>query len=193
MQLDQQLQVLDESGLRLDEGVTIQDLLHSWGRDAYERKPFDLIFAAMGSEVEREPWGNVCSSVWHFDTECIYMPGDYVQIAKRLALLSGDPHYLTDISDQVDLAQGSAWLKYTVSGIVRFWTADVHDDWVDMMVLFYLFDDLARDGHQFYCIPNGQTMTLFYLDAGAAQKLGKLTNGNLKPVGYYSMLVTSLY
>lgn len=183
MTLEDQLQTLSELGLCLNEGVTIQDLLDSWGRTAYERKPFDLIFVALGSEVEREPWGAICTSVWHFDTECIYMPGDYVQIVKRLALLSGDPNYLTDVSDHVDLAAGSAWLKYTVNGKERFWTVDVHDDWVDTMVLFYLFDDLARDGHQFYSISNGQMMTLFYLDMERATKLSNLTNGMLKPIG----------
>ena len=183
MKLEQQLQTLENLGLRLNTNVTIQDLLNTWGRDAYERKPFDLIFVALGSEMEHEPYESVCPSVWHFDTECIYTSGDYAQIANRLSQLTGNLDCLTDVSDHVDLAGGAAWLKYTINGKTRFGTADVHDDWVDMMVLFYLFDDLARDGHQFYNIPNGQMMTLFYLDAARATKLGQLTKGALQPIG----------
>ncbi len=111
------------------------------------------------------------------------MAGDYAQIAQRLTLLTGDSAYLTDISDDVDLAAGAAWLSYTVNGKKRFWTVEVRDEWVDMLVLFYLFDDLARDGHQFHSISNGQMMTLFYLDTESASKLSRLTNGALKPIG----------
>jgi hypothetical protein len=79
MTLEKQLAELNRLGLNLADGVTIDDLLYSFGRQEYEKKPFDLILFVLGIEVERKPWGRpICSRVWNFDTECINGTGDYV-------------------------------------------------------------------------------------------------------------------
>lgn len=65
MTLEDQLAKLADLGLKLDDGVTIDDILHSFDRDDYEERPFDLILFILGIEVERAPWGRpVCSRVW---------------------------------------------------------------------------------------------------------------------------------
>jgi len=72
MILEKQLGVLAELGLRLNEGVTVDDLFYSYDRNQYETNPFDLILFVFGSEVERKPWGrNICDRAWNFDTEFI--------------------------------------------------------------------------------------------------------------------------
>ena len=183
MKLEQQLAKLAEFGFNLDDGITIDDVLYSFGRDDFEQRPFDLILFVLGVEVEREPWGrSFCSRVWNFDTECINATGDYVHIVKRLCEVAGRPDCLKDVSDFVDLDAGKAWLKYNVNGTQRNWPVEVNDDWADMMTVNYVMDDIQRDGGRFYFKDNGQAMILYYLDARAAAELNRLSNNALKPV-----------
>jgi hypothetical protein len=183
MTLEQQLDKLAEFGLTLDEGITIDDLLYSAPRDAYERRPFDHILFVLGIEVERPPWGrSVCSRVWNFDTECITSTGSYARIVKRLCRVAGQPDCLTEISDFVDLESGTAWLAYHVDGTQRHWPIEVHDDWADRMTISHVMADIERDCKRFYFKDNGQAMVLFYLDPSAANKLNQLANQVLRPV-----------
>jgi hypothetical protein len=183
MTLEQQLATLADLGLQLDPGVTVDDLLHSFDRNEYEERPYDLVLFVLGIEVERAPWGRpVCSRVWNFDTECIGATGDYVQIVKRLCQVAGQPERLQAISDFVDIDSGKAWLKYEVDGKKREWPVEVNDDWADTLTLNYVMDDLEQDGGRFYFKDNGQAMVLFYLDARKAAELNRLSNDALKPV-----------
>lgn len=183
MKLDEQLAKLAELGLRLNDGITIDDLLYSFDREAYEESPFDLVLFALGIEVERKPWGRrICSRVWNFDAECIESSGDYVTIVKRLCELSDGPGYLTDVSDHIDLEIGEAWLKYKVNDTERNWKVEVNDDWADSLTVSYVMDDIERDGKRFYFKDNGQAMILFFLDSDTAMELNRLSNGALKTV-----------
>lgn len=183
MTLEQQLATLAELGLKLDDGVTIDDILESFDREDYEDQPFDLILFVLGIEVERRPWGRpVCSRVWNFDAECIGSTGDYARIVKRLCQVADQPDCVKDISDFVDVDAGKAWLKYNVDGSQRNWTFEINDDWVDALTINYVMDDIERDGRRSYFKDNGQAMVLFYLDAGTAAELNRLSNNALKPV-----------
>ena len=183
MTLEEQLAKLADLGLKLDDGVTVDDILYSFRRQDYEERPFDLILFVLGIEVEREPWGrSVCSRVWNFDTECIGGTGDYVSIVKRLCRVAAQPDCLQDVSDFVDIDSGKAWLRYKVNGKERNWTVEVDDDWADGLTLNYVMDDIERDGRRFYFKDNGQALVLFYLDSRAATELNRLSNNALKPV-----------
>lgn len=183
VQLEVQLAKLDALGFKLNDGITIDDILYSFDRKEYEKEPYDLILSVLGSDVEREPWDRpICSRVWSFDTECINETGDYVRIVKRLCQLTGRADCLTDVSDFVDLEAGKAWLKYKVDGKPRHWRVKVEDDWVDIAVLTTIMKDIERDGHRFYFQGEGQGMLLFYLDAKQLADLRRLTNISLKPV-----------
>lgn len=183
MTLEEQLARLAEIGLKLDDGVTVEDLLNSFDRAGYEDRPFDLILFMLGCEVESEPWGRpICSRVWNFDTECIYSTGDYVFIVERLCRVAGLPDRLQDLSDFVDIEAGQAWLKYNVEGRERRWPIEVNDDWADTLTLSYVMQDIERDGRRYYFKDNGQAMVLFYLDDIAAAQLNRLANDALKPV-----------
>jgi hypothetical protein len=181
--LEQQLAKLAELGLNLDYGITVDDILHSFGREEYEEQPFDLILFVLGIEVERAPWGRlVCSRVWNFDTECINSTRDYVRIVKRLCRLASQPDRLEEVRDFVDIDASKAWLKYKVDGTQRDWLVEVSDDWADTLTLNYVMDDIERDGRRFYFKDNGQAIVLFYLDAHGATELNRLSNDALKPV-----------
>jgi hypothetical protein len=183
MTLEQQLAKLAELGLKLDDGINVDDILYSCDREEYEQRPFDHILFVLGIDVERAPWGrSVCSRVWNFDMECINSTGDYVRIVKRLCQVAGQPDRLKEVSDFVDIDAGKAWLKYKVDGTQRDWLVEVNDDWADTLTLNYVMDDIERDGRRFYFKDNGQAMVLFYLDADAAAELNRLSNDALKPV-----------
>jgi hypothetical protein len=183
MTLEQQLAKLAELGLKLDDGITVDDILYSFDREDYEKRPFALILFVLGIEVERAPTGrSVCSRVWNFDTECIVATGDYVRVVKRLCRVAGQPDRLKDVRDFVDIDAGKAWLKYTVDGTMRNWPVEVNDDWADTLTLSYVMDDIERDGHRFYFKDNGQAMILFFLDSITAEELNRLSGNALKPV-----------
>ncbi|MGD9210391.1 MAG: hypothetical protein PVI90_06420 [Desulfobacteraceae bacterium] len=183
MTLEQQLITLEKLGIQLNKGITIENLLHFFDRNAYEEKPFDLLLYILGINVEQKPWGRpFCSRVWNFDTECISKTGDYVAIVKRLCQVAGMPNLITDIQDFVDLNAGHAWLKYTIDGIQREWPVEVVDSWADTLTLSYVMEDIERDGLRFYIKYNGQAMILFFFDAHIAEELNHLSNNALRPV-----------
>jgi hypothetical protein len=96
--------------------------------------------------------------------------------------VAGQPECLKEVSDFVDIDASKAWLKYKVNGSERNWPVEVNDDWADTSTLNYVMDDIQRDGRRFYFKDNGQAMVLFYLDAGTAAELNRLSNNALKPV-----------
>jgi len=181
MKLEQQLATLAELGLRLNEGITVDDLLHSWDREEYENEPFDTILFMLGSEVEREPWGrNVCDRAWNFDVEFIEGDGSYVTIVQNLCRVAGTPDLITELQDSVDLENGTAWLKYTIDGKQRHYTVAVDNDWADPETVSAVMEDIERDGMRFYAKDNGQASIWFYLDSKTADKLNQLTGNALK-------------
>ena len=51
-----------------------------------------------------------------------------------------------------------------------------------MEVVARVMSDLEEGGRRFYARENGQAMTLFYLDAAAARRIGELAGDVLDPV-----------
>lgn len=183
MKLEEQLQVLEEFGFTLEPGVSLDDLLYSFERQAYEAEPFDLIFFVMGIEIEREPWGRrFCKRIWNFDTECIEQTGDYVKIAQELCNVTGNRHALQAISDFVDLDGGTGWLKYKVGDVERYWDVEINDDWADPMVISYVMSDLEAVGGRFYGKDNGQASIICYLVEDDAARLNRLSSGAWLPM-----------
>jgi len=182
MKLEQQIEKLAELGITLNKDVSIEDLLYSFERDAYESRPFDLLLFIFGAEVERPPYQRYSDDVWNFDTKCIVSTGNYVQIVQQLCTLSGDVDYLKDVTDFVNLEKGEAWLKYQVGKQFRKWTIEVNGKWVDRMTLSYLMDDIERDGKRFYYKDNGQAMILFFLDEATAATLNQWSANALELV-----------
>ena len=183
MKLEDQLATLADLGLRLNDGITVDDLLYSFGRAEFEATAFDMILFVLGIEVEREPWGRfVCDRAWNFDTECIEQAGAYVDIVRNLCRVADSPSWLTDVRDHIDLSTGEAWLEYTCAGEKRHRTIEVNDDWADTMTLSYVMADIERGGHRFHYKDNGQAMVVYYLDESTAKRLNELSPEPIKPV-----------
>lgn len=183
--LEQQLQALKRLGLTLNEGVTIDDLLHSFSREEYEKRPFDLLLFVFGVEIEREPWGRpFCSRVWNFDLECITGTGSYERIVRRCCEVAGHSRdHMKELSDFVDLRTGVAWLKYTrPDGVARHWKPKVQDDWAAPKIVAAILGDLETKDRFFYFKDNGQAMVLYFLTPAAAAELNTLSGAALKRV-----------
>lgn len=178
MRLEQQLEELAKLGLHLEPGVGIEEILKEVDRDVLEDPPFDVLLTALGAQ--QEPYDKpVCSGALGFDTECIYDTGAYVTIVKDLLRLAGKPEdHFQDLEDSIDFDARKAWLKYRLpSGELQRWDIEVHDDWADMMVVDDVMADIEEGGRHFYSKPNGQAMTLFYLDDDTAERLEELAPG----------------
>lgn len=159
MKLEAQLAALDEIGLSLNVGLSIDDLLAMFDRTQYESPPdyLTLLFT-FGAEIENaEGTETHCRNVWSFDTECIEDYGAYIEIAKHLCMLTGRADALQNIRDHVDIENEMAWLEYSVDGVRRHWNAVANDDWVDTQVVARIMADLERDGSRFYLIDSGQS------------------------------------
>lgn len=180
MKLEQQLAKLAEIGLKLNDGVTVDDLIYSFDRSEYEEAPFDLILTVFGFDIESEPEErSICSRVWNFDMECIEATGDYTRIVKRLCKVADKPDCLEAVSDFFDLDAGEGWLRYKVTGIQRDWPLEVNEDWADTMTLSYVMDDIQSGNCYFFARDNGQAMVLFYLSSEAAAQINILSNNSL--------------
>lgn len=183
MKLEQQLAKLAELGLSLNEDVTIDDILYSFDREAYEEAPFDLLLFYLGTEVESEPMGRtVCSRVFNLDPECIYESGNYTEIVKRLCEVAADPNRLTEIADHVNHDVQDGWLQYKLNGQLRHWKLEINDDWADMQTLSHVMGDLENGKRRFYFKENGQALILFCLDEKTVAALNVLSHDALKPL-----------
>ena len=142
--LEEQLQVLIRSGISPHENFSILELVSISGREPFEKSPFVLLLCALGSESEREPYLPLSNNIWHLDTECIEGPGDYIRIAQRMTLLSGDALRLQNIEDHVDVEGRRASLSFTINGQKTVWAPEVNDDWIDSCILSNFAELLGR-------------------------------------------------
>ena len=174
--LEEQIQKLEELGLHLNKNVTIDVLLSMFKRHLYEIRPYDLILTVMGMNQETPPYDKpICRNAWNFVPEEIEGTGDYVNIVKRLCELSGDPGYLTDITDHIDVQNESVWLKYKLRGVERYWTTEIKYWAIDNRnILFNTMKDIEHGGRFFYCKDNPDKASFFFLTKEAAKKIVEL-------------------
>lgn len=139
---EEQVATLENLGIRLRPGMTPESLLVSYGKDAYEEHPYELLLVVMGDYLEQDPFDQRLSDdIWHFDTEAIEDHGSYVAIAERIHELADGDLPLEAISDYVDIDEGVAWLSFRLNGEEYKWDLKVEDDWVDTDI-FAKFDKL---------------------------------------------------
>jgi hypothetical protein len=186
MILEEQIEKLSDIGVRLNEGVTVDDLLISYSREEYETSPFDLILFIYGVEIEAEPWGRfICDHAWNFDVEAIEDDGSYVEIVKQFHRISGKVKRIEGLKDSIDIEESHAELYYEVDGVKRTFEPVVDNDWADAQVVEAIMSDLRKPGYDFYPKDNGQASVWFYLSEQQALALNSLANNvfylNRKP------------
>ncbi len=177
MTLEKQLEELAKLALPLNEGVSVDDFLASFDRGQYEKAPFDLVMFAIGTEIEREPWGRRFSDrAWYLDMECIEDGSAYEKIVKNISMVAGAPGVLSDPKAEVDLSAPTGTLSYRVSGKVVNHTVTVNDDWADPKAIAAIMRDIEKavPAGAFYGKDNGQGSTWFFLTPDQASRLKAL-------------------
>jgi hypothetical protein len=142
--LEAKLEFLARFGFRLEEPFKAEDLLMSWSREDFEKPGFTMVLVGLGMTEEQPPWRQHCTSMWHFDTECIEDDGAYVRIAEQMKSLAQGSLPIEDIRDHVDIDEGVAWLEFTFRGQLKHIDCKVNDDWVDSSVFEHFVDLLAQ-------------------------------------------------
>ena len=144
--LEDQLATLAGCGIKLRPQFGVEDLLQFFNRDKYETSPYYGLTITMGGESNREPYEPLSDNVWHMDAECIEGYGDYRRIAERMRDLAQGELPMENIRDQVDLANGDAWLEFELKGETIHWGARVDRDWIDPEMLSNFCGLLAAQG-----------------------------------------------
>jgi hypothetical protein len=176
MKLAEQIRRLASVGIPLNDGITEEDFLISFDREAYESKPYERVLWRMGGEVEAPPWGRLISDrVWSFDTECVHGPGAYVNVLERLVAMARADDRIEEIEDDIDFDRSLGFLRYTIDGEPRQWDVEVNDDWADLMVVSYAIDDLEGNGYKFARRDDGQSVLIVYLDRKKLKDLNATT------------------
>jgi len=133
--LSEGLAALEQCGIRKRDDVSIDDILFSTGGTADDPIDYVHLLCLLGSDVERDDFRPKSNDIWHFDTECIYDDGDYVQIANRLVTLSKGALSITNLQDRIDFEKSLAWLEFDFRGKRIHLDLKLQDDWVDPDVL----------------------------------------------------------
>jgi len=175
MKLEAQIEKLQDLGLPLAAGITIDDLLVYEAREAFEAAPFDVILFCYGREIEEEPSGRFfCDHAWDLDYECIENDGDYIAVVENFHRLSGRKKALSQLSDSLDIETGKATLQYELDGLQRQLKPRVNDDWLDPAIVDTIMKDLKEVGYDFFSKDNGQASVWFYLRHENAKTLNSL-------------------
>ncbi len=184
--LEEQISILAESGILLNDGVSIEDFLISYDRESYEKTPYELALHMYGFEIEQEPWGRYLSdSAWNFDTECIEGSGSYAEVMSNIVRITQRSDILSDVSDDFDFEKPTATVRYILNSNKKERVVKIDSDWVDPNFVDYFLaevSDTISDGRKFWSIDNGQALILFFLTDANANNLNKLSNGSLKRV-----------
>lgn len=183
--LETQIAALREAGLVMAPERTIDELLTSWSRDQYESDPYGLLLFMYGSEVEAQPWGrHFCDRGWNFDMECLNEAGDYVRAFTEIVRVTGQPHLVTEMSDDFDFEAQACEIRYTINGKARTLSARIDNDWADPEAVIAFARDLQAtigDGRRFWAADNGQASILFFLTDAEAANVNALRRDVLIP------------
>jgi hypothetical protein len=167
--LEVQLAALAEVGLRVNAGVTEEDLCAFGSKSEMEKHPYEVIVDVLGIELERDPFTPICDRLWMCDLERVEDHGAYRDVVERLELMTGGSACLAKITDFVDVEGGKAWVEFEIAGLREHWDMKVDNDWLDPQIL-KRYDDLLDRMHS--------TTRLFIntRDYGQAVMLGAFTD-----------------
>ncbi|MDR6777012.1 hypothetical protein J2W98_001259 [Paenibacillus peoriae] len=139
---ENQLNKLSELGIFMSADLKKELLLEEFSRNEYEEDPYNLLLLTLGGEVEvNGEFINVSEEIWYLDTECIEDHGEYARIIIRLENMT--KLNLNNITDYVDIQNGTAWVSFEYMNELIRWEMKVDDDWLDMEI-FKKFNELIK-------------------------------------------------
>lgn len=143
MTIAEQLERLQDCGIEPVSQGAIDHWVNEWGTEDLEERPFDLLVYSLGCDFEDAggEWRPSSAGIWRLDTECIYEPNDYVNVARRLEMLTRGDVQLNDLEANLE---GDAWLRFENEGDLYDWPIEVNDDWIDTGVIDRFAELLER-------------------------------------------------
>lgn len=157
MSLYDQLDALAACGISPREGVGPADLLRRQPERDYETSPFKLLLYELGGDSGEPDYEPMSHNVWHMRAECASRGGDYVRVARRMAMLAGGTLPLESVQDEFDLRRGVAWLSFTLRGEEFRWPARIEERWIDPNILsrFASMLDAQETDLRYICLDLG--------------------------------------
>lgn len=140
--LDKQLSEFENLGIKLNKGVSKNELLKLHTTDEYESTPWELLYIAFGHEAEGK-LKYISNNCWHFDAESIEGDGSYADIIRNLGRISNGEMNFTNIKDNVDVDNEKAWVSFEINGDKYKYELKVDADWADGQ-LFDKIQGLAK-------------------------------------------------
>lgn len=141
--LEQQLIEVGHFGVKLNTGVTVDDLFIFQPREVHEAAPYKELFPVLGCDIERAPYTPICNQFWMCDYERIEDHGSYTEVIIRLQRMTSSALPITNLSDYVDVEGGIAWVEFNLAESRIHWDAQVDNDWLDPHIIVK-FDELLR-------------------------------------------------
>ncbi len=178
----QALEQLAALGIRRRDGISDDDLLLSLAGTMDSRADWASLLCVLGGEVERGEFQRISDDIWHLDAECIEDEGDYVRVLERFVILAKGRLPLTDLRDQVDIENDSAWVEFTLDGQPVHWDLEVSDDWLAPEFYTQLQELVAAHagGKKFFVVALGQDSLICFGDAAMKEALSKLSGLNFE-------------
>jgi hypothetical protein len=177
--LERQLEELDKWGVRLNPGLSVENLLEEFAREKFEERPYvGAVISMAGLAADGAPLSN---NLFHLDTECIEGNGAYARIAERMRDLAQGELPIEDIRDHIDHENGDAWVAFDLHGESIEWHARVKEDWIDPEILSnfcaLLKAQNATRGYTFFDL-KGQDCIIGCATEEELRRLRKLTGMN---------------
>ena len=177
--LEQQIGEFAAAGLSMLPGRSIDELLHSWPREEYEKDPYQRLLFTYAIEVEAEPRGRwFTGKGWNWDTECITGPGSYVTVLRKMERITGQDIF-TMLSDDARFGEsGTANITYALKGGEALkHPVKINHDWADVEAVFKILQDVEAavgDDRHFYTADNGQSIIVYFIPDETAKAVNKL-------------------
>ncbi|HMV09527.1 MAG TPA: hypothetical protein PK325_09835 [Cyclobacteriaceae bacterium] len=176
---EEQLETFKHLGFILNPGIDTADITRwAGGHKEFEDHPYQLMYQALGSINELEPWISLTNRCWDFDLEAIEDHGAYVYIMENISRITNGDLVFKDIQDYVDIEEGKAWVSFTCNGDNYKWDLRVDDDWTDGE-LFDKVQALAQkyktNGKFTFFNTGGQDFVLGYHTPEELEKIRKAT------------------
>lgn len=178
----QQLKLFHDLGFVFNEGSSQDDLISMWGKDAFGKEPYSLMYISLGSTIEKEPWTPITNNAWHFDTEAIEDHGAYVSILEELQRISRGELIFKNISDVVDHETEKASVSFEINGEKYKYDLKWNNDWVDPAIFSRVVDLTKKyntKGRFTYFDTGGQDCVIGYATPPELKEIRSKTGLNI--------------
>ncbi|WP_025693236.1 hypothetical protein [Paenibacillus zanthoxyli] len=134
--LEDQINTLNELGIRLETTISIDYLFEYFDREEYEQDPYYTLLTVMGGEFcnEKDELVIISNDVWHFDMECVEDEDIYAELSNKEYNWELEYNYdwfdigfvekFSDLCSELQLEERYIFLNLEQDCIISFCTLD---------------------------------------------------------------------